>query len=502
MSAAMASSVFHQLFINIHRHPTAPCVRWQDKVYTYSHLGETAARVAAGLRAWGVQPGERVALVMENSPEFVVAYLGIGLAGGVAVPINTQYRAQELRHILSDAGVVLAVCSGEAVAEVAALRPELPALRAIVVHGEALPDALRWEDFYHAPQDFPVPAPDSLALLVYTSGTTGRAKGVMLSHANLAANIQAVTEAWRWTHHDRLLLMLPLFHVHGLCVGLHGTLVSGASVDLRPRFDAVAALTTLAQGETTLFFGVPTMYSRLLAAARTHAERPAGMRLFVSGSAPLSPDVFTDFEQVFGHTILERYGMTETGMLTTNPYDGPRRAGTVGRPFPGQATLVGAPGAILPPGQVGPVWVTGPNVFQGYWRNPEATQASFQDGWFNTGDLGFIDEDGVLTLVGRAKELIITGGFNVYPREVEEVLLTHPQVAEAAVIGLPDTDLGERVVAVVVAREPRPSEDELADYCRARLAPYKKPRQVVFVTELPRNAMGKLRKDILQKQLI
>ena len=498
-----ASSILALFADQVQRRPDAPCLTWQGQTWTYHELQSGALSVAAGLRAWGLAPGERVALALDNGPEFVLAYLGLGWAGGVAVPVNTQYRAGELRHILTDAGAALVVGSGPAVDEIATLRADLPALRGWVVVGTERADALPWSSLLVPPQSLPLPDPASLALLVYTSGTTGRAKGVMLSHANLAANIQAVSQAWGWTAADRLLLMLPLFHVHGLGVGLHGTLTNGASVDLRARFDPLEALTTLASGEVSLFFGVPTMYSRLLAQAQTHPDlRPQGVRLFVSGSAPLSPDVFQAVERVFGQTILERYGMTETGMLTTNPLQGPRRAGTVGRPFPGQAVLVGAPGQPAPPGEVGAVWTRGPNVFSGYWQNPEATRAAFEGEWFNTGDLGFLDEDGVLTLVGRARELIITGGFNVYPREVEETLLTHPGVAEAAVIGLPDPDLGEKVVAVVVTRPdaPTPSADELMEYCRAHLAPYKKPRQVEFAASLPRNAMGKIRKDVLQRE--
>ncbi|MCW5849055.1 MAG: AMP-binding protein [Anaerolineae bacterium] len=499
------SSMLALFAAQVQRRPDAPCLAWDHTTWTYHELQTQALGVAAGLRAWGLTAGERVALALDNGPEFVLAYLGIGWAGGVAVPVNTQYRAGELRHILNDAGAALVISSGQAVEEIAALRPELPALRDWVVVGAEHGGALPWSSLLAPPTSLPLPDPTSLALLVYTSGTTGRAKGVMLTHANLAANIQAVSQAWGWAATDRLLLMLPLFHVHGLGVGLHGTLSNGGSVDLRPRFDPLEALTTLASGKVSLFFGVPTMYSRLLAQAQARPDlRPQGVRLFVSGSAPLSPDVFQAFESVFGQTILERYGMTETGMLTTNPLHGPRRAGTVGRPFPGQAVLVGSPSQPASTGQVGPVWVAGPNIFSGYWQNPEATRAAFEGEWFNTGDLGFLDEAGVLTLVGRARELIITGGFNVYPREVEETLLTHPGVAEAAVIGLPDPDLGERVVAVVVVGRPEgpmPTADDLMEFCRAQLAPYKKPRQVIFAAALPRNAMGKVRKDVLQREL-
>lgn len=492
------ASVLGLFLAQVDRAPDAPALIWRSETRSYQAILDDGLEVAAGLRDLGLQRGERVALVIDNSPTWVSAYLGVGLASGVVVPINTQYRARELTHLLADSGAALVVAGGVALPEVLALRGELPSLRHVIAADTSAEGALPWNALLGCQATPQLPDGDDLALLVYTSGTTGRAKGVMLSHANLAANVQAISQAWRWTAADRLLLTLPLFHVHGLGVGLHGTLTTGASVDLRPRFDARETLAALATGKYSLFFGVPTMYGRLLAVAQESDERPQDVRLFVSGSAPLSPTVFADFERIFGQTILERYGMSEGGMLTTNPLDGPRRAGTVGVPFPGQDVLIGAPTGRAASGEVGPVWVRGPNVFRGYWGQPEAAAAGFQGEWFNTGDLGFLDAEGVLTLVGRAKELIISGGFNVYPREVEDVLVTHPGVAEAAVVGLPDTDLGECVTAFVVARDPAPTADEVMDYCRARLAPYKKPRRVVFVASLPRNAMGKVQKDALK----
>ncbi len=498
MNALPTGSILALFLAQVERAPQAPCLIWRGQSLAYGDMLAATLEVAAGLRELGVQPGDRVALALDNGPRWVSAYLGVGFAGGVVVPINTQYRARELMHLLGDSGATLAVAGGAALPEVMGLRHDLPDLRHIVAADGEAPTATPWAALLGRHAEPELPATDDLAMLVYTSGTTGRAKGVMLSHGNLAANAQAIAQAWRWTAADRLLLMLPLFHIHGLGVGLHGTLITGASVDVRPRFDAVEALTALASGDYSLFFGVPTMYGRLLAVAQERAARPRGVRLFVSGSAPLSPTAFAAFEQVFGQTILERYGMSEGGMLTTNPLDGPRRAGTVGVPFPGQAVLVGSPTQPAPVGEVGPVWVRGPNLFRGYWRQPQATAAAFEGDWFSTGDLGFLDVDGVLTLVGRAKELIISGGFNVYPREVEDVLVTHPQIAEAAVVGLPDDDLGEQVAAFVVARDPALTSGEVMDYCRARLAPYKKPRRVIFVPTLPRNAMGKVQKDALK----
>ncbi|MFN8484919.1 MAG: AMP-binding protein [Anaerolineae bacterium] len=499
MRPSAPDSILHLFAASVERAPDAPCLIWQGQPIRYDTVHTAATRVGRWLRDQGLASGERVALALDSSPAFVYAYLGVGLAGGVVVLVNAQYRPAELTHLLSDSGAALVLGHGPILDAIRALQPDLPALRQ--AHDFAL-GAGPLAPGSGAAEPLALPRPDDLALLAYTSGTTGRSKGAMLSHANLAANITAVTQAWRWTAADRLLLTLPLFHIHGLGVGLHGALITGASADLRPRFDPAEVIAALDAGGISLFFGVPTMYARLLAAARNAPPRTTGVRLFVSGSAPLSPEVFDEFQRVFGQTLLERYGMTETGMLTTNPLDGPRRPGAVGQPFPGQAILVGAPGAPLPPYQVGAVWTRGPNVFQGYWQQPDATAEVFRDGWFNTGDLGFLDDTGVLTLVGRSKELIISGGFNVYPREVEEMLQTHPAVVEAAVVGLPDPDLGERVVAVVVPRSPAPSADELMEYCRARLAPYKKPREVRFVAALPRNAMGKIQKTVILADLM
>jgi malonyl-CoA/methylmalonyl-CoA synthetase len=342
----------------------------------------------------------------------------------------------------------------------------------------------------------------------------------MLSHGNLASNSAAVTAAWHWSADDVLLLTLPLFHIHGLGVGIHGTFLAGASVHLRRRFDAADVYDTLLAGGITMFFGVPTMYTRLVSEARQRSERPQPIRLYVSGSAPLNPQTFADVQELFGLPILERYGMTETIMNMTNPYDGERRPGTVGQPFPGQeARVVDVLNREpVPDGTSGEIQVRGPHVFQGYWQQPEATAEVFEDeGWFNTGDLGWRSADGYFTISGRAKELIISGGYNVYPREVEEVLQMHPDVLETAVLGMPHPDLGEEVVAAVVRmqrqtaslmnglhtadEEQRALAHSLVESCREKLASYKKPRRIFFVQTLPRNALGKVQKHILKQQL-
>ncbi len=509
------NSIVEAVFGHARREPDRPVICFEGETISYAALAEQVERFARAAQVRGLRAGDRVALFLENCPEFAVAYLGAQLAGGIVVLVNTQYRQVELSHILSDAGVRFCVTSLEGAAELTRL--ELSALEQVVVIGGVArerspasgPELLNYGQFMeHGAADdagFILPDAEAPAVIAYTSGTTGRAKGAMLLQRNLVANIAALTQAWRWEPDDRLLLTLPLFHAHGLMVGLHGTLYTGASVLLRRKFDAAEVLRTLREDPAiSLFFGVPTMYGRLLA----EAERPDGggipehlPRLFVSGSAPLSAQVFGEFERVFGRRILERYGMTETIMNMTNPHDGERRPGTVGGPFPGQEARVVDVSSrkLVPPGAIGEIEVRGPHVFAGYWNRPEATTEAFSaDGWFKTGDLGWVSDDGYFTITGRARELIISGGYNIYPREIEDVLATHPGVAEVAVLGVPDADFGEQVVAVIVPREgDAPSAEEIVAFCRERVAAYKKPRRVLFVEALPRNALGKVQKHHL-----
>lgn len=497
-------SIIHALFDRARANPARPCVYASGTTVSYGTLAEEVARVAGGLRELGLRRGDRAALFLANSVEFLVAYLGAQLAGATVVLVNTQYRQVELRHILGDSGARLCVTDGARREELERVRPGLPELEVLVQAGAPAAGAVSLAELRagRAPHMDPGAIdPNALALIGYTSGTTGRAKGAMLTHANLAANSAAVTQAWGWTEGDRLLLTLPLFHIHGLGVGIHGTLYSGAQVDLRPGFEASEVFDELLAGTPTMFFGVPTMYGRLIAEARRRGQRPPPIRLYVSGSAPLSPQTFAEFAELFGQPILERYGMTETVMNLTNPLEGERRPGTVGMPFPGQeARIVDVrTRAPLPDGEVGEIQVRGPHVFKGYWRRDDATAEAFDTGgWFNTGDLGLRSADGYYTIVGRARELIISGGYNIYPRELEEVLATLPGVAEVAVFGEPDPDFGERVVAAIV---PAPgvslTADEVIAYCRERLAAYKKPRRVIFCEALPRNALGKVQKHLI-----
>ena len=495
---ARPASIAEAFDHNAQRAPEKLCLRFEGEDWGYRRLLGRARLFAAALGTWGLRPGERVALFLGNHPDFLAAYLGTHLAGGVVVPVNKSYRRAELGHIFDDAGVRLCLTDEEGRPELERVRGNVSTLERVVERGEDL-EAFLGDA---GARDPAMPRGEDLAVVAYTSGTTGRSKGAMLLHHNLLANARAICSAWRWTAQDHLLLTLPLFHSHGLMVGAHGTLLTGASAELRRGFDAAEVYDALLRGRFTMFFGVPTMYTRLLREAEGRSERPKPLRLYVSGSAPLSPQTFAGFEKEFGQRILERYGMTETGMNLTNPYDGERRPGTVGMPFPGQEARV-VDLETREVSSVGEIEVRGPHVFAGYWERPQATAESFdEEGWFRTGDLGSVSEDGYFQISGRKKELIITGGYNVYPREIEELLEDCPGVAEVAVVGLPDPEFGEKVVAAVVRDDPALSAEKVVNFCREDLAGYKKPREVAFVDTLPRNALGKVLKHEVRERLI
>jgi len=512
------------LSIPLRRAPGKPALDFEaadgrGERWSYGELFAAAEALAAALARRGLQRGDRIALYLGNRPETVVVYLAAFRLGVVAVPINLAYRRREIAHILADSEPRFLLTE-------AAARPELDELTAEDRAGvEALleVEALLAADLRAAPAATgptttgPAAAPpvagDDLALLLYTSGTTGRSKGAMLRHDNLLATVCALLAAWAWERDDRLLLTLPLFHTHGLVVGLLTALAAGATVRLRQRFDAAAVadqLTAAGGDAPSLFFGVPTMYVRLVdelqrrSTAGGAGVSPA-LRLFASGSAPLAAETFAAFRRLTGHEILERYGMTETGMNLSNPYAGPRLAGTVGTPLPGvSARLVGDDGEAVPAGGEGELLVAGSHVFAGYWRDAAKTAASFVADaagrrWLRTGDLARRDPaSGHYVLLGRRHELIITGGYNVYPREVEEALEELPAVAAAAVAGLPDRDKGEVVAAwVVPAAGETPDESALRSHLGDRLAHFKVPRRFVLVDELPRNALGKVQKHLL-----
>ncbi|MEM9035926.1 MAG: AMP-binding protein [Actinomycetota bacterium] len=439
---------------------------------TRGELDRRTAAVAGHLRALGVEPGARVLLSAASSIELVLSHVGALRAGAIVVPVHTGYTERELGHVLEDAEPMLAILDEPG--RISGIAPDLP-----VIAPGAGADGEPADDLDTA-------APDDPALLPYTSGTTGRPKGVVLRHGNLVAGAAAVVSAWRWTDDDRLVLCLPLFHMHGLGVGIHGTLLSGGSAVILPRFDPDLILDAARDHDGTMLFGVPTMYSRLVEHDRV--GELAGLRLCVSGSAPLPADLHTALGERAGQRILERYGMTETVMNISNPFDGDRRPGSVGLPLPGVEARIGG-GA-----DEGEIELRGPNVFSEYWGRPDATAEAFtDDGWFKTGDVGAQDPDGYWRIVGRSKELIISGGFNVFPREVEDVLVDHPAVAEAAVAGTPDDEWGEVVTALLVLETGAElDDDDLADHCADRLVNYKRPRLVHVVDELPRNAMGKI----------
>ena len=475
-----------------------PCVLIPDgPVIHYDELDATSARFAHALVDAGCRPGDRVAVQVEKCWEALALYLACLRAGLVYLPLNTGYQKSELGYFFGDAEPAVIVCRPDSMAMVSALRPQATTLTLAgaegTLHERASGNATTFE---------PVATkPDDLAAILYTSGTTGRAKGAMLSHRNLGSNALALVDAWGFTRGDVLLHALPIYHVHGLFVAIHCALLSGARMLWLAKFDPAQVRALLPRA--TVMMGVPTFYTRLLADPAFGAPDCRSMRLFVSGSAPLLPDTFDEFESRTGHTILERYGMSETGMNTSNPLGGERIAGTVGPPLPGVSVrVVGEDGATLAAGSVGGIEVKGPNVFSGYWRMPEKTREEFTaDGWFRTGDVGEIMPNGYVRIVGRAKDLIITGGLNVYPKEIEERIDALPGVVESAVIGVPDADFGEAVTAVVVPRAgATPSEREVIAALRAEIAGFKVPKRVHFVDELPRNAMGKVQKNVLRER--
>jgi len=489
------------------------CIETGDgTIYSWRDLHRAVGRLASWLTSLRLPDGARVAVQVEKSPECLLVYLATLRAGFVYLPLNTAYQRGELEYFLKDAEPSLVVCTPERLDEFRRLARATGCTHVRTLgerrDGTLLADAAPFpDDFDTVPR-----AANDLAAILYTSGTTGRSKGAMLSHGNLASNALTLDEYWGFAaergagRQDVLLHMLPLFHVHGLFVASHAALLAGAKTIMLPKFDLAAALKHLPR--STVFMGVPTFYTRLLSEPTFGHEHCLTMRLFISGSAPLLAETHKQFEARTGQVILERYGMSETVMLVSSPYfaeRGPRIAGTVGEPLPGVGVRVmrddGAPCAG---GEVGNVQVRGPNVFSGYWRMPERTREEFtEDGWFRTGDVGHFGgkglPDGYLTLVGRSKDLIISGGYNVYPKEIEEYIDEMPGVVESAVIGLPHPDFGEAVAAVVVSRKPASFDaSAVLAALKERIANYKVPKRVFVVEDLPRNTMGKVQKNVLR----
>jgi malonyl-CoA/methylmalonyl-CoA synthetase len=482
--------------------PASPFLRTPSgRTMTYGEMAEGVGRYANALAALGLEPGDRVAVQVEKSPEAVLLYLATLRAGGVYLPLNSAYTLAELDYFIGDAEPRIVVCDP---ASQAGLEPVAARFGAKVETLGADGQGTLAARADASPSTFADVArgQGDLAAILYTSGTTGRSKGAMLTHGNLAANARTLVKEWRFTKDDVLLHALPIFHIHGLFVALNTVLLAGASMIFLPKFDPDAIVRELPNA--TAMMGVPTFYVRLLQDPRLDRELVRNVRLFVSGSAPLLAETHRQWRERTGHAILERYGMTETGMNTSNPYEGARVAGTVGPPLPGVDLRIVDPetGAPTPQGEIGMIEVRGPNVFKGYWRMPDKTAAEIRpDGFFVTGDLGTVDGAGYVSIVGRGKDLIITGGFNVYPKEVEGEIDAIEGVVESAVIGLPHTDFGEGVTAVVAvgAGGSTLTEAQVLSALAERLASFKRPKRVIFVADLPRNTMGKVQKAALRE---
>lgn len=497
----MANPLYDGLF-GLHAGKTTPFLHLPDgRKLTHAEFLATSAQIANVTATLGLKPGDRVAAQVEKSPEALMLYAACAQAGLVFLPLNTAYTVDELRYFIENSGAALIVCDG---ANAGSLREMAAGLGAQIETLNADGSGSLTDKAAAQPEAFETVDRDGedLAAFLYTSGTTGRSKGAMLSQNNLLSNAATLVEEWRFTADDVLLHALPIFHTHGLFVATNIALSAGASMIFLPKFDLDQIIARMP--EATTMMGVPTFYTRLLGDKRFTRDLAQHMRLFISGSAPLLAETHVQFEERTGHRILERYGMTETNMNTSNPYDGERRAGTVGFPLPGVELKITDPesGKTLPAGEIGQIEVRGPNVFQGYWQMPEKTAAELRDdGFFITGDLGRIDEDGYVHIVGRNKDLIISGGYNIYPKEIELVLDDQPGVLESAVIGVPHPDFGETVLGVIVpAPGATPDTQAMMAAVGHSLARFKHPRKLIVVKELPRNTMGKVQKNILREQ--
>jgi malonyl-CoA/methylmalonyl-CoA synthetase len=474
----------------------------QGERFSYADLDLFTAQLASMLSGLDVAPGERVAVQVEKSPQALFLYLACLRAGFAYLPLNSAYQEGEIGYFLENAEPAIVVAQPKSLSWLQPIVQRLGIRHLFTLDEEGHGSLI--ETAQLAPRKFDVVdrADDDLAAILYTSGTTGRSKGAMISHRNLASNAKVLHDFWGFRPTDVLLHALPLFHVHGLFVAAHCALLSGGSMLFHNRFDTEAILRDLKRA--TVFMGVPTFYVRLLGEREFDQTHCRNVRLFVSGSAPLLPETFSEFKARTGHTILERYGMTETGMLTSNPLNGERKGGTVGPPLPGVSVrVVGDANEPLPAGEIGSIQVKGDNVLSGYWRLPEKNKEEFTaDGYFKTGDVGRFDADGYVSIVGRSKDLVITGGYNVYPKEIELLIDEMPGVSESAVIGVPHEDFGEAVTAVVVCKAGESGLNEAAviSALKQKLANFKVPKRVHFVDDLPRNSMGKVQKNVLRER--
>jgi malonyl-CoA/methylmalonyl-CoA synthetase len=472
--------------------------------YSWRDLERASARIANLLEGLDIPASSRVAVHADKSVEALMLYLAVLRAGHVYLPLNTAYQAAELAYFIGNAEPAVVVCAKRNFPWLSKLAFAAGVKNVFTLDNDRTGTLLDRAVFMSDEHEVVERSADDLAAILYTSGTTGRSKGAMLTHGNLSSNALTLKEYWGWTEGDVLIHALPIFHVHGLFVAIHGALISGSKMLWFEKFDPRATIAQMARA--TVMMGVPTLYVRMLAEPSLTREAAQHMRIFIAGSAPLLPETFDAWRERTGHTIVERYGMSETVMLTSNAYhakDGQRRAGTVGKPLPGVQLRIhddkGQPGRT---GDIGLIEVKGPNVFRGYWRMPEKTAEEFTpDLWFKTGDVGKVDEQGVVSIVGRSKDLIISGGYNVYPAEIEGYLNEQPGVAESAVVGVPHPDFGEAVVAVVIAKPGATLDAQtLIAAMKSKIAAFKVPKQVFVEPELPRNQMGKVQKNLLREQ--
>ncbi len=496
----MANPLYDHLF-GVHAGKETPFLHLPDgQVITHARFLDMTARISNALSGFRLEVGDRVAVQVEKSPEALALYAACAQSGLIFLPLNTAYTVAELTYFVENSGAKLLICDTENEDELAAVAKKFDA-RLETLNADGSGSLMRRSLGMLAAFEPAKRSSEDLAAFLYTSGTTGRSKGAMLTQANLLSNASVLAQEWRFTKDDVLLHALPIFHTHGLFVATNVVLASGGSMIFLPKFDLEDILRLMPKA--TSMMGVPTFYTRLLGDDRFTGELTAHMRVFISGSAPLLTETHELFERRTGHRILERYGMTETNMNTSNPYDGERRAGTVGFPLPGIEVKITdtETGEPLPQGDIGMIEVRGPNVFKGYWQMPEKTAAELrEDGFFITGDLGMFDQDGFVHIIGRGKDLIISGGYNIYPKELEMLLDDQPGVQESAVIGVPHPDFGETVLGILVpAKDPAPDLDAIMVSVQNSLARFKHPRKLILMDELPRNTMGKVQKNILRE---
>lgn len=495
------SQLFHQ---TAKKFPNKPAIEFEGKTATFREIDLMGDRLANALRKLGVSKGDRVAQFLPNCLELVYSLVGNFKNGSIVVPVHIGFKEQEIAHILSDSGAKAIITDRERLPIVNNVKNGLKDLKYIIIIDGKEKSTVNFNELVKNSSEKKPSASISdndNCIIFYTSGTTGKPKGAVLTNMNVCAGVEALVKTWKWAKNDIFLLALPLYHIHGIGVALCGSLYAGNFTILRRKFDAKDALETIQKRKVTLFMGVPTMYFQLLEVPNCRKYDVSSMRLFVSGSAPLSNDLFHKLKKTFGHEVLERAGMSETMMNFSNPYYGKRIPGSVGPCLPGVKVMIaGKNFRKLPINKEGEILIKGPNVFHGYWNKPELDKEIFHNGWFITGDVGKIDKNGYVYIMGRSKDMIISGGINIYPREIEDVIESMPQVKECAVIGVPDEEFGESVKAYVVLNERNKlTEKKVINYCKQKIASFKKPKYVEFLEALPKNTMGKILKEELRE---